>query len=453
MKRSAFILLTAFCLLSLGGCVFRTDGQPPSTTPTTQPPKEVKTVSGTVYDATMNTLTLITDDREVYAFATTDADIEATDDGIVIGYPVTVSYSGQLDDRVPEQTVSPDRIEVGSFDGLSPEEKAQHLLMTLSLEEEVGQMFIVRCPESDAAALQAQYQFGGYILFGRDFAGKVVTDAAADINSYQSASRLPMLIAVDEEGGAVNRVSRYKQYRFAPFASSQELFAKGGLSAVADDAKEKCALLSALGINMNFAPVCDISTDPADYMYARAFGQNAAATSEYVKTVVEAMSDTGVGCVLKHFPGYGNNKDTHTGSAIDLRPLEAFKTSDYLPFEAGIKAGAGAVLVCHNVVRCMDDTRPASLSPEVHRILREELGFAGMIVTDDLSMTAITDFSGDKPVAVLAVQAGNDLLCCTDYAAAYTAVLEAVQTGDIPRTQIDASVTRILCYKISIGIL
>ena len=452
MKKAA-LLLTVASLLSLGGCAFWTSGQPEPPAPTTQPPKEVKTVTGTVYDAAKNTLTLITDDRKVYAFATMGADIEATDDGIVIGYPVTVSYYGKLCDNLPEQTVSLIHVKVGSFDGLSPEEKAQHLLLTLRLEEEIGQMFIVRCPESDAAEIQAQYHFGGYILFGRDFAGKTASGATADISSYQSASRLPMLIAVDEEGGTVNRVSRYKQYRFAPFASSQELFAQGGLSAVSDDAKEKCALLSALGINMNFAPVCDVSTDPADYIYARSFGKNAAFTAEYVKTAVESMSGTGVGCVLKHFPGYGNSKDTHAGSAIDLRPLEAFTAGDFLPFEAGIKAGAGAVLVCHNVVRCMDDAHPASLSPEVHRILRHELGFAGVIVTDDLGMAAITDFAGGKPAAVLAVLAGNDLLCCTDYAAQYTAVLEAVQSGDIPRTQIDASVSRILCYKISLGIL
>jgi beta-N-acetylhexosaminidase len=344
-------------------------------------------------------------------------------------------------------------VEVGSFDGLSPEEKAQHILLTLSLEEEVGQMFIVRCPETNAAEIQAQYHFGGYILFGRDFAGKTASDAKAAIGSYQNASRLPMFIAADEEGGPVNRVSKYGQYRFAPFDSSQALFAKGGLSAVSDDAKEKCAFLSALGINMNFAPVCDVSTDPADYIYARSFGKNADLTAEYVKTVVESMSGNGVGCVLKHFPGYGNNKDTHKGSAYDSRPLEAFTTSDFLPFEAGIKAGAGAVLVCHNVVRCMDDTRPASLSPEVHRILRQELGFSGVIVTDDLSMTAIKDFSGGKSAAVLAVLAGNDLICCTDYAAEYAAILKAVQSGDISRAQIDASVSRILCYKIALGIL
>ncbi len=452
MKKSGFILLTVFCFLLLGGCDFWSRGQqgPPAPSP---PAEEPKAISGTVYDATMNTLTLITDDRKVYAFATEGVDTRVTDSGIIIGYPVTVEYYGQLDDGTREQTVSLDHIEVGSFDGLSPQEKAQHILMTLSLEEEVGQLFIVRCPISDAAEIQAQYQFGGYILFGRDFADKTAPDASADIGSYQSASRLPMLIAVDEEGGPVNRVSRYAQYRFAPFASPQKLFAKGGWDAVSGDTKEKCAFLSALGINLNFAPVCDVSTDPADFIYARSFGGNAQQTSEYVKTVVESMSGTGVGCVLKHFPGYGNNADTHTDSVYDSRPLETFEASDFLPFEAGIGAGAGAVLVCHNVVRCMDDTLPASLSPEVHRILREELGFVGVIVTDDLSMSAVTDFTGGKSAALLAVAAGNDVLCCSDYVTDYTAVLDAVQAGDISRARIDASVLRILQWKISLGIL
>lgn len=437
MKKIGFILLTAFCLL-WGGCASTAAEQ---------------TVSGTVYDATMNTLTLITDDRQVYSFATNGVDTRVTDAGIIIGYPVTVGYYGQLDESSQEQTVPLSYIAVGSFDGLSSQEKAQHILMTLSLEEEVGQMFIVRCPDSGAAETQTRYQFGGYALFSRDFEDKTALDASANIRSYQSASRIPMLIAVDEEGGTVNRVSRYVQYRSAPFASPQELYASGGWDAVTNDTKEKCVLLSSLGINLNLAPVCDVSTDPADFIYARSFGKDALQTSEYVKAVAEAMSGSGVGCVLKHFPGYGSNADTHTSSAYDSRSWETFTTSDFLPFEAGIQAGAGAVMVCHNVVQCMDASHPASLSPEVHRILREELGFTGVIMTDDLSMDAIMDFTDSASAALLAVAAGNDLLCCSDYEPQYAAVLDAAQNGDITRAQIDASVRRILAWKISLGVL
>ena len=147
--------------------------------------------------------------------------------------------------------------------------------------------------------------------------------------------------------------------------------------------------------------MADVSTDPADFIYDRSFGQDAQATAEYVQEVVESVNLVSVqdpaftgpyykiGCVLKHFPGYGNNVDTHTGIAIDERPYEQFVAGDFLPFQAGIKAGAGSVLVSHNVVTCMDESLPASLSPEVHRVLREELDFDGVILTDDLAMDAV----------------------------------------------------------------
>lgn len=160
-----------------------------------------------------------------------------------------------------------------------------------------------------------------------------------------------------------------------------------------------------------------------------------------------------MGCVLKHFPGYGNNADTHTGISYDRRPYETFTSSDFLPFQAGIESGADMVLVSHNIVDCMDAQFPASLSPEVHRILREELGFSGVIVTDDLAMDGIRTFTGDTQAAVQAVLAGNDLLCCTDFETQIPAVLQAVETGEISMEQIDASVLRILELKISLGIL
>ena len=140
------------------------------------------------------------------------------------------------------------------------------------------------------------------------------------------------LDAVDEEGGKVNRVSRYPAFRQAPFPSSQVLYENGGFDAVRLDTLEKSRLLKSLGINVNFAPVCDISQDPADFIYDRSFGKDASLTSAYVETAVQAMKEEQMGCVLKHFPGYGNNADTHTGISYDRRPYETFTSSDFLPF-------------------------------------------------------------------------------------------------------------------------
>ena len=346
-------------------------------------------------------------------------------------------------DAAGEQAEEPDPIAA----------RAQELLDGMTLEEKVGQMFIARCPETDAAQLAADYHLGGYILFGRDFKDKTAEQVTTDIQSYQGAAEIPLLIAVDEEGGTVNRVSSNPNLRSSPFRSPQSLYSEGGLELVRSDAQEKCRLLESLGININFAPVCDVSQDPADFIYDRTLGRDAQETSQYVAAVVETMAEEGMGSVLKHFPGYGNNTDTHTGVAYDDRPYDTFLTSDFLPFQAGIAAGADMVLVSHNIVSAMDEASPASLSPEVHRVLREDLGFTGVIVTDDLVMDGVRDFAGDDEAAVLAVQAGNDLLCCTDFQTQVPAVLAAVESGEITEEQIDAAVLRVLTMKLRLGIL
>ena len=346
-------------------------------------------------------------------------------------------------DAAGEQAEEPDPIAA----------RAKELLDGMTLEEKVGQMFIARCPETDAAQLAADYHLGGYILFGRDFRDKTAEQVTTDIQSYQGAAEIPLLIAVDEEGGTVNRVSSNPNLRSSPFRSPQSLYSEGGLELVRSDAQEKCRLLESLGININFAPVCDVSQDPADFIYDRTLGRDAQETSQYVAAVVETMAEEGMGSVLKHFPGYGNNTDTHTGVAYDDRPYDTFLTSDFLPFQAGIDAGADMVLVSHNIVSAMDEASPASLSPEVHRVLREDLGFTGVIVTDDLVMDGVRDFAGDDEAAVLAVQAGNDLLCCTDFQTQVPAVLAAVESGEITEEQIDAAVLRVLTMKLRLGIL
>ena len=346
-------------------------------------------------------------------------------------------------DAAGEQAEEPDPIAA----------RAQELLDGMTLEEKVGQMFIARCPETDAAQLAADYHLGGYILFGRDFKDKTAEQVTADIQSCQDAAEIPLLIAVDEEGGTVNRVSSNPNLRSSPFRSPQSLYSEGGLELVRSDAQEKCRLLESLGININFAPVCDVSQDPADFIYDRTLGRDAQETSQYVAAVVETMAEEGMGSVLKHFPGYGNNTDTHTGVAYDDRPYDTFLTSDFLPFQAGIAAGADMVLVSHNIVSAMDEASPASLSPEVHRVLREDLGFTGVIVTDDLVMDGVRDFAGDDEAAVLAVQAGNDLICCTDFQTQVPAVLAAVESGEITEEQIDAAVLRVLTMKLRLGIL
>ena len=314
-------------------------------------------------------------------------------------------------------------------------------------------MFFARCPEVDAVTLAGEYSIGGYILFGRDFESQTPDSVTATIQSYQDAAATPMLIGVDEEGGTVVRISSNPNFRAVPFHSPQSLYNEGGFDLITSDTKEKDELLASIGVNVNFAPVCDVSTDPNDFINARAFGQDAAQTSEYVRTVVAQMLADNTGMVLKHFPGYGSNVDTHTGIAIDARPIETFRSSDFLPFEAGIDAGAQSILVSHNIVQCMDAELPASLSPAVHDILRDELGFDGVIMTDDLIMEAITDYTGGENAAGLAVQAGNDMLVSSDFVTQYNAVLAAVQDGTISEDRIRESAVRVIRWKMDLGLM
>ena len=330
---------------------------------------------------------------------------------------------------------------------------AELYVNNLPLEAQVAQMFFARCPDVDAAALAGEYGIGGYILFGRDFEGQTPDSVTATIQSYQDVAATPMLIGVDEEGGTVVRVSANPAFRAEKFRSPQALYNEGGFDRIISDTEEKDALLASIGVNVNFAPVCDVSTDPNDFMNARAFGKDAAQTSEYVRTVVAQMLADNTGMVLKHFPGYGNNIDTHTGIATDDRPIETFRESDFLPFQAGIAAGAQSVLVSHNIVTCMDSELPASLSPAVHDILRDELGFEGVIMTDDLIMEAITDYTGGENAAVLAVQAGNDMLVSSDFVTQYNAVLAAVQDGTISEDRIRESAIRVIRWKMELGLL
>ena len=165
------------------------------------------------------------------------------------------------------------------------------------------------------------------------------------------------------------------------------------------------------------------------------------------------MDENGVGAVLKHFPGYGDNADTHTGVAVDERSYEQFAAADFLPFQSGMAAGSAAVLVSHNIVLCMDETLPASLSPEVHRVLREELGFAGVALTDDLAMGAIEEYTAEGSAAVLAILAGNDMVVTTDYRRQIPQVVAAVETGLIPMEVIDTALGRVVGWKYDLGLI
>lgn len=331
--------------------------------------------------------------------------------------------------------------------------KAKELLSTMTLEEKVGQMFLIRCNSLTAYEDINNYKVSGFILFDENIKGETKESLSSTIKSYQDNSLIKMIIAVDEEGGIVNRLSWYPEFRDTPFSSPQELYNEGGYPLIISNTKEKATLLKSLGINMNLAPVADISTDPNDYIYPRTFGRNAEETAEYVKTVVKTMKENNIGSTLKHFPGYGNNLDTHSDISIDNRSYESFLNNDFIPFKAGIDAGADSILVSHNIISSIDENLPASLSKKVHDVIRNELDFNGVIMTDDLQMSAIKDYVGEVNSVIFAVNSGNDLIISSDYETQIPAVIESIKNGDIKEEVIDEAVLRVLELKIKLGII
>lgn len=335
---------------------------------------------------------------------------------------------------------------------ISAGDPMEALMDSLTLEQKVGQIFLARCPETGAAEAVQQYHLGGFVLFDRDFEGETPSSMAQKIAGYQGVSHIPLLIAVDEEGGTVNRVSSHKAFRAYPFPSPRALYTKGGLELIHNTEAEKAQLLSGLGINVNLAPVCDITTNPNAFMYRRSLGQSPAVTGEFAADSIQTMGRFGVAAVMKHFPGYGNNADTHTGIARDSRSLETLETEDMQPFFTGISAGGGAILVSHTIVEAIDPEYPASLSQPMNYYLRLAMNFGGVIITDDLSMDAIAAQYGTEEAAVLAVLAGNDLLCSTEFETQYSAVLKACRSGRIPEAVLNEAVERVLRWKAQMGL-
>lgn len=327
---------------------------------------------------------------------------------------------------------------------------ANKKLQTLSLDEKIAQLLLVRVPEENAKDILKENQFGGYLFFERDFESKNENEVKSMISDFQSVSKIPILTAVDEEGGKVVRISSNARLREEPFKSSRQLYTQGGFDLIKTDTIEKSQFLTNLGLNLNLAPVVDVSTNSADYMYERTLGENSELTSQYAKTVIEAAKGSKVSYTLKHFPGYGNNDDTHQESVTDNRTYEEIRDIDLPPFKSGIEAGAEAVLVSHNIVNSIDSANPASLSPEIHNILRNDLSFTGIIMTDDLEMGALDSITD---TAIKALLAGNDLLITTNYEDSIKSIKNAITTGDISEEFIDKLAFRILAWKYYKGLM
>lgn len=350
----------------------------------------------------------------------------------------------------PELTPTPDPVLT----------RAEELLAGMSLREKLCQLMIVRpevltgespvtaAGETTRLALE-QYPVGGLIYSVDNLVTQEQTREM--IENTQSYSKIPLIISADEEGGNVGRL----MYKLGTtFIHSMYSYKDMGEDTAYQNALTIGTDMVSCLFNTDFAPVADVWTNPAntvigDRAYSDEFGQ----ASELVAAAVRGFTESGVICCVKHFPGHGDTStDTHEGAAVVDKSLEELRAGEFLPFEAGIEAGVDMVMVGHITVNAVDD-EPATISHEVITgLLREELGWDGVVVTDSLDMGALAGYEIGE-VCVKYLEAGGDIMLgIPDLAAALTALETAVTEGRLTEQRIDESALRVLMLKLSHGI-
>lgn len=319
----------------------------------------------------------------------------------------------------------------------------------MTLEEKISQLMILTNEKDITEKNLREGQPGGVIFFDADFRGKTIKEVAGRVDMLQSYMKYPLLVGVDEEGGEVSRVDGLLDKEIPVFASARHLGDTADWKALADETTRKARLLASMGINLNFDPVADIVTEKDAYMYERSAGSDTETVSAYVSAVLQAMEHENMISCLKHFPGYGNNGNTHRSYIKDKRKLKSYWESDFIPFKTGIEDGADMVMISHLVMCAVDSKNPASLSEKVHLLLRDEFAFEGVIIADDLNMQAVLSRMTLEEASGKAIAAGNDMIFSADFAASRKGVQNAIKEGTVTEEQIDISVKRVLKMKLA----
>lgn len=332
-------------------------------------------------------------------------------------------------------------------------------ISNMTLEDKVAGLFIVT-PEAltgVGTATQAgdgtrdalsEYAVGGLIYFDQNILDREqITEM---LSSTVSMSKYPIFLAVDEEGGSVSRVAK-SGIDVIQVGDMAQIGASGDASQAYEAGLNIGTYLKELGFNLDFAPVADVAVSEDSALGDRSFGSDTQLVAEMVSNAVDGIEGTGVSSCLKHFPGLGDTtEDTHDGRVETTKTLDEMRESDFIPFKAGIDAGADFVMVSHVTVPAVgEDAVPSSLSRTIMTdVLRNELGFQGVIVTDALNMGAVSEYYTSEEAVIMAVDAGADMLLMPDdFVASYNALLAAVQEGTIPEERINESLRRIYRIK------
>lgn len=336
-------------------------------------------------------------------------------------------------------------------------DKITRILNKMTLDEKLGQLYFAHSTGNFDQMKQdvKKYHLGGITLFAPDFTNRTHAKFLNEIRAYQSNSKFGLLIATDQEGGTVTRIDSNSQISKRHFPSPAEIYQQSGLTGIRKEDSTVAKILKQNGINMNFAPVADVALNKDSFIYKRTLEQDYQTTAKYIPIAVKAIQQEHVASCLKHFPGYGDAADTHTGFAQINKPLLKYQTNDLLPFKTGIHAGVDSIMVSHIIIKSIDATKPASLSPAVHHLLRYNLNYHNIIITDDLQMGAITHYANKYNTVpdVLALEAGNDMLLGGNYQKNILIIKKAIQNNKISIRQINQSVKRILRLKEKLGIL
>ena len=323
--------------------------------------------------------------------------------------------------------------------------EAEKILANMTIYEKIGQMFIGRYSIDTADEHIKNYHIGGFVLFANNIQGHTEEQLIKELEERQNNSKILLSYSVDEEGGTVCRVSLY--FRDERFPSPRQSYEKGGIDEILLIEKEKIDLLRKLNFTVNFAPVADISTNESDYIHARTLGENATLTSEYINEVVDEYCNEEFTCCLKHFPGYGNNRNTHDDVAHDYRELDYLKKNDLVPFVNAIIHKVPMIMVSHNIVHKIDDEYPSSISKKVHDLLRD-YGYTGLILTDSLSMGAIQKYAVNVSEGALAVLAGNDIIVTSTFEKHIEQVIKAYESNEIDPQIIEKAARRVIAWKL-----
>ena len=323
------------------------------------------------------------------------------------------------------------------------------------------QLFIVQPAdltpgELTAAGTAAQWALeewpvGGLLLDASNL--KDLAQTHDMLSNFQRFSKIPLILTCDEEGGRVNRLMHTIG---TTYVGPMLDFKDQGPDKAAENARTIAADMRFCGFNMDLAPVADVWSNPDNTVIGdRAYSDDFQQAAQLVAAAVDGFHQGGIACTLKHFPGHGDTSaDSHFGSVYVYKTLDQLREGELIPFRAGIEAGADAVMMGHLIIAEVEE-QPALFSHKiVTELLREELGFDGVVITDSLKMQAMTDHYGSGDIAVKAVQAGVDLLLSPqDLEEAAAALVQAVEDGAISQERLDESVLRILRLKTARGII